>query len=356
MPKISVLMPAYNAALYIEEAIQSILEQTFSDYEFLICNDGSTDNTLDLISSFSDSRIQILKNKTNKGLPFSRNKLVKHAKGKYLAWLDADDVAYPARLQEQFDFLEQHSEVYVLGTYAHFYNHQKKMIHDYISPVLMQEQVRAYLFFRNCLANSSVIMRRGIAYNYCEEMILAQDYELWNRILRKYPIAVLPNFLVKIRIHEDSTSRKQSERQKTCVKMIFKNQLEYYDLNIDKYLEPLYLLGSYEYMRLEGQEKKQALINIFNLLTEMYSWNKKYKHFNHSAYKYVVEIFSEELTLHLRYRQRVKIYFRYYPASKWKGYVLAIYTLFEAVSAFIHFTLLPKIKKKIIGKDLCKMS
>ena len=232
-------MPAYNASSYIEEAIQSILEQTFSDYEFLICDNRSTDNTLKIISSFDDLRIRVLKNESNKGIVVSRNKLLKHAKGKYLAWLDADDAAYPDRLQEQFNFLEQHSKIYILGTYVHFYDERKETIDDYKLPVLTQGKERAYLFFRNCLMNSSVMMRNSIAYNYYEDFAPAEDYELWNRLARKYPIAVLPNFLVKIRIHENSTSHKQSERQKVCVKMILKNQLEYYNLNAERYLEPL---------------------------------------------------------------------------------------------------------------------
>ena len=114
----------------------------------MICDDESTDNTLEIISSFEDPRIKILKNKSNQGLPKSRNKLLRVAQGRYLAWLDADDIAYPNRLEEQFNFLERHSEIYVLSNYAHLYDEKKETIDEYKPPISTSEEARAYLFFQ----------------------------------------------------------------------------------------------------------------------------------------------------------------------------------------------------------------
>ena len=349
-PTVSVLMPAYNTASYIGDAIESILAQTFPDYELLICDDASTDNTLEIISSFNDRRIRVLKNKTNQGIPFSRNRLVEAAQGQYLAWLDADDTAYPDRLQKQVDFLEEHSGIYVLGTYAHWYSEKEKVAYEYKPPLFTSEEARAYLFFRNCLANSSVMMRRGIEYEYKEEFSLAQDYELWSRISRKYSIALLPDFLIKYRDHGSSASSQGKEKQKAGVKTLFKNQLEDYNLDVDQYLDSLYLLCSYEYQSLKGQERRQVVGDIFIFLKKMRLWNKKHKHFDIIAYNYVIGLFFQELIPFASYRQRLMLYLKYYPAARCKRYALAVYTFIEAISAFIHFTLLPKIKKKLLAE------
>ena len=105
MPIVTVFMAAYNAAQFIEKSIQSILNQTFNDFELLIVDDGSTDNTLEIIRSFTDDRITIIENKINRGLIYTRNLAIQYARGTYLAIQDSDDISLPNRLERQFEII-----------------------------------------------------------------------------------------------------------------------------------------------------------------------------------------------------------------------------------------------------------
>src|SRR3989344_5781814 len=118
--KISVLMPAYNARKYIGEAIESILNQTFKDFEFIIINDCSTDKTKKIIEEYAnkDARIKLINNATNLGLTKSLNIGLKEARGEYVARLDADDVALPERLEKQYEFMEKNKETTLVGAWA----------------------------------------------------------------------------------------------------------------------------------------------------------------------------------------------------------------------------------------------
>ena len=116
MPKISVVMPAYNAEKYIGEAIESILNQTFKDFEFIIINDGSVDHTKEIIREYNDPRIVLLENDKNRGIVLSLNKGLDAATGKYIARMDADDIALKNRFERQVEYLDEHKDIGVLGT------------------------------------------------------------------------------------------------------------------------------------------------------------------------------------------------------------------------------------------------
>ncbi|HGF9542707.1 TPA: glycosyltransferase family 2 protein, partial [Acinetobacter baumannii] len=115
---VSVVLPAYNAELYLKEAIDSVLSQTFTDFELIILNDGSIDRTEEIILSYNDSRIVYVKNEKNLGLIGTLNKGINLAKGKYIARMDADDICLPERFKKQVDFLEKNNEIDLIGTNA----------------------------------------------------------------------------------------------------------------------------------------------------------------------------------------------------------------------------------------------
>jgi glycosyltransferase involved in cell wall biosynthesis len=123
-PKLSVIMSVHNGEKYLREAIESILNQTFTDFKFIIINDGSTDNSLAIIRSYDDKRIRILNNGTNIGLTKSLNKALKQAKGKYIARQDADDVSLPDRFEAQLKYFVQYPEVALLGTSTYIINQE----------------------------------------------------------------------------------------------------------------------------------------------------------------------------------------------------------------------------------------
>lgn len=155
MPVVSVLMPTYNAEKYLKEAIDSILNQTFTDFEFLIIDDNSKDKTKKIIGKYNDKRIKLIKG-PQKGLAAALNCGIKKAQGKYIARMDADDISLPARFEKQVNYLEAHPEITVLGTWQeHFgrwnFIHKAKATH---------EECKAELLFNCDLCHSTLMFRK----------------------------------------------------------------------------------------------------------------------------------------------------------------------------------------------------
>ena len=148
-PQITVLMPVYNGEKYLRQAVDSILNQTFKDFEFLIINDGSTDKTLAILQEYKNKRVKIINNKKNIGLTKSLNKGLKLAKGKYIARMDADDISLSNRLRKQIDFLDKHNKIGVLGTQMKIINNSNKIVGEYKTPLCHSLIVWNFLFDRS---------------------------------------------------------------------------------------------------------------------------------------------------------------------------------------------------------------
>jgi glycosyltransferase involved in cell wall biosynthesis len=187
MPKITVLMPVYNGAKYLKEAIDSVLSQTFRDFEFLIIDDGSTDSSVEIIKSYNDQRIRLEQNDKNFGLIYSLNKGIDLTKNKYIARMDADDISLPDRLKIQFEFMESHFDIAVSGVYTitigKVNGHTNKFFTE-------PEDIKANLLFNTSLEHPSVIIRKEILqkYNlfYNENFKHSEDFDLWERISPKF--------------------------------------------------------------------------------------------------------------------------------------------------------------------------
>lgn len=184
-PLVSVIMPVYNSAPYLRDAIQSILDQTHQDLEFLIFNDGSKDNSRDIILSFSDPRIQFFDHEINQGYLVHLNKGLSLAKGSYIARMDSDDIANPDRLAKQIVFLEKNPEVDIVGSSIHLFSEEKERIGIWTYPQ-KDGEFRARLISNTCIAHPTVTFRRKLVdaglYQYDQEYYPAEDYELWTRL------------------------------------------------------------------------------------------------------------------------------------------------------------------------------
>lgn len=215
MPKITVLMAVYNGELYLRESIDSILGQTFQDFEFLIINDGSTDSTREIICSYDDLRIRLIDNDYNLGLTRSLNKGLKLAEGELIARQDADDISEPERLAKQVAFLETHSDVALLGTSYKEINAQGKPIGNRKLPC-DYTQIRWHLLFYCPFVHSAVMLRKSAVLEkigfYNEALSYSMDYELWQRIARDLPVANLNEYLVKLRVNPHSMTKTYGER------------------------------------------------------------------------------------------------------------------------------------------------
>lgn len=198
--KISVISAVYNSEAYLREAVESVLNQRFRDFEWIIVNDCSTDNSIAIIESYQDPRIRILHNEKNQGLAASLNKAIQHSQGEYLLRMDTDDICRPDRFEKQVAFMEQHPEISIAGSWVQLFGEWKgtwKTARTY-------EEIKVRLLFNSALAHPSVIMRRkdmlenGLTYN--EELRKAQDYDLWVRAAEKVKLANIPEVLLEYRL------------------------------------------------------------------------------------------------------------------------------------------------------------
>ena len=205
MPKVTVLMPVYNAGKFLREAVDSILAQSFTDFEFLIIDDGSTDGSQSIVRSYDDSRIRFVQNEKNIGVAATLNRGFDLARGEYIARMDADDISMPHRLERQIDFMEESPEVGVSGTWIRLFGDQPRVVDR--CPV-GASVVKAYMLFDNPLYHPTVIMQRNLIekYNlrYDSHFNRAEDYDLWLRAANHFLLNNLPEVLVMMRHHKNS--------------------------------------------------------------------------------------------------------------------------------------------------------
>jgi glycosyltransferase involved in cell wall biosynthesis len=197
MPRISVILPCYNGSSYIYDAIGSILDQTFPDFELIVIDDGSTDDSAEIIQTFDDSRIRFFQQR-NQGLPATLNRAISLANGEYLARMDADDISLPARFERQVDFLEKHPEHGMVGTWASIWADRQKTSRFH-RPATECSLLKFDLLFYNSIVHSSTMIRRKV-FVECgeyatEETRQPQDYDLWSRMMRHYEMTNLPEVL-----------------------------------------------------------------------------------------------------------------------------------------------------------------
>lgn len=207
-PKVTVLMSCYNAARWLDQAITSILDQTFKDFEFIIIDDGSTDETLKIINSYArnDDRIVVI-SKDNTGLADSLNVGLQMARGEWIARLDADDVAFSTRLERQIGFLNNHREIVLLGSGCTLIDDKGLIIKNFKYPSVHRKIVKKIEKMGSPFPHSSVVFKKEIVqsiggYRNCFNG--AEDADLWLRIAENYTIACLPVPLIKLRKHSES--------------------------------------------------------------------------------------------------------------------------------------------------------
>lgn len=210
-PLVSVVMPAYNAEKTIKEAIESILNQTYKNFEFIIVNDGSTDRTLNIIESYAkkDRRIAVLNNGKNCGIAATRNNGTKKAKGKYIAVHDADDISLPDRLEKQKEFLEKNPAVGVVGSFLEIFDDKTKRIIGVRKYPKEDKKLRKMIFFVCPIAQPAAMIRKE-AFDkigfYDEKYPPSEDIDLWFRIGEKYKFSNIQKSLVRYRYNPKSAT------------------------------------------------------------------------------------------------------------------------------------------------------
>jgi glycosyltransferase involved in cell wall biosynthesis len=282
-------MSVYNGEKYLKTAIESILNQTYTDFEFIIINDGSTDQSRDIICSYSDNRIRLFDNIINRGLIYSLNKGIEYSLGNVIARMDADDISLPTRFERQINFFNQNPDVSLVGSTAIYVdeNGVEKSVREFSVP---SNLIYSHLFFGNPFIHSSVIIKKNVftKYKYNKDFYLAEDYYLWSQIAKEYKVANISEPLVKYRHHDYSISLQKKIEQEECVKKVFDYHLSNILLNNlpEKIKDLHYKLLNYKY-----DSKTISLKEI----RQIHRWIKKLIYQNNKLKVYDVQYFNSKL-------------------------------------------------------------
>jgi glycosyltransferase involved in cell wall biosynthesis len=227
LPLVSVLLPVYNGEAYMKEAVESILNQSYKNFELLIINDGSTDNSVEIIESYKDVRIRLVHNETNLKLIATLNKGLALARGEYLARMDCDDVSLPERLSKQVAFMHEHPEIGICGTWSKTFGAVKKSWRTCF-PVRHIDIV-AHLVFNTAISHPTAMfdMKRFRTLNlkYDTAALHAEDYDLWVNASGHFDLGNVPEVLFLYRVHPEQTSQTVALLQKSTTVSVRKKML-----------------------------------------------------------------------------------------------------------------------------------
>ncbi|MEH6535815.1 MAG: glycosyltransferase [Psychroserpens sp.] len=278
-------MATYNGERYIREAIDSILNQTFSDFEFIIVDDGSTDDTVQIIQSYSDERIIYIKKELNSGIADSLNLGIKASNGAYIARMDDDDVSITTRFIEQLKVFQQNEEVIFCGSNVSDNNSKPLRTPEGHDDIFLE------LLFRNPIFHPTVMIKKKILIDnpYKIDTVPSEDYDLWSRLIFKGKFYQIQKPLLYCRVHQASVTvnrrHEQLQQNIRIAKFMFK-KLGFN--NLKNHEENLSIFASKDYS-ISG-------IKLKNLI----AWFKELKAINHSKLVFPIEGFNMECDEHLK--------------------------------------------------------
>ena len=213
-PRVSVLMTVYNAALYLRESIDSVLAQSFKDWELIAVDDGSTDASPSILTDYSDHRVRVFPLPKNIGRTPALRYAFDQARGDYIAVLDNDDISHPERLARQVEFLDEQPDVAIVGSWVQYIDEHGIIIAEF-SPPTDQGELQDCLGWTNPIMHSSAMFRRSLALavgGYPEHLVYSQDFGLTLALARHYKIAMIDDFLCQLRILPASMTRSRKQQ------------------------------------------------------------------------------------------------------------------------------------------------
>jgi glycosyltransferase involved in cell wall biosynthesis len=233
MAQVSIILPVYNGEAHLKQAINSVLLQSYSDWELIVIDDGSTDTTASIIQSYvsKDSRVRQIIHEKNLGLVTSLNEGVAVSAGSFLARLDCDDYwPSPDKLNKQMEFLGQHPRCGLVGTWAEMLDMQGKRLYDF-KPPANDVAIRKQILWHNCFVHSGIIIRKNIlrqAGGYKLEDLHVEDYALWLRAGKISALANLPEVLVKYRKNPAGVTKTKNREQVAAALGLIRQFKDYY--------------------------------------------------------------------------------------------------------------------------------
>jgi glycosyltransferase involved in cell wall biosynthesis len=243
-PKITVFIPVYNRQRYIAQTIQSVLDQSYKNFQLLLVDDGSTDDSVDIMRSFTDQRITLIENGENLGIPKTRNVGLEHAQGEYLAILDSDDLMLKDRLKKQSKFLDKHSDYVGVGSWSRYIDDQGVVKKSIVARPVSHKRISASLLFQCAIHNRTFMVRseavKKLGYN--NNFPRCQDYELLYRLSKHAKLHNIPAILVAGRKHDQQITRNTSEIGDQMKKIIASQclndlQIEYTAVDLHNHIQ-----------------------------------------------------------------------------------------------------------------------
>lgn len=231
---ISVIMPVYNGEKYLRDAIDSILRQTYPNFELIIVDDGSTDQSAHIVYSYKDDRIVYLKNETNLGIAETLNKGIRIARGEYIARMDCDDIAHPKRLESQLRLMKRNPQIGVCGGWVKFFGESN----GFMTYPIKSSHIKAFLIFRNAFAHPSVMIRKSVLLNHrlaYDTKSVFEDYDLWIRISKYTELYNIPRILTYYRVVNTSIMHdplKQARLKEAFYTLVRKTFEECFDVSL----------------------------------------------------------------------------------------------------------------------------
>lgn len=265
---ITILMPAYNAEKYIQNAIESILCQSHSRFEFLIIDDGSTDGTVNIICSYDDARIRLICHEENKGLRFTLNEGIALSSYELIARMDADDISHPWRLEKQVNYMIANPECAMVDSWVKIMDKNGKFVR---SEGIYSRYVYFTLTFECCIYHSAIMFRKGCVESIGGYLLdYAEDYDLFWRISRMYKIHTIEEPLLWYRVHDQNlnTVTKKQEYDEFLLQ-VWKNNIQYYFGNAVQIPEEYMACYRYDFDPLLKKEDLHAIRNSINLLQKL---------------------------------------------------------------------------------------
>ncbi len=251
-PLVSVIIPVYNGADYFLEAIESVLHQTYPHVEIIVIDDCSTDNSVELIESVDADNLTLIRNSNNLGVSASRNKGICSAKGKYIAFMDADDVSLPRRLECQVDLLERKSEIGLISSaYETFEEDLSKGKRSLKKLPTDPEDIAARLLFQCVICCPAAMLRAALiephGLYFDESLSMCEDWDLWYRISKVSKVSNIEDVLLYYRKHSSNSSKKRAEMYRSKIRLMQRSLRDYGVSTKGLFSDEFYLKGEPEF-------------------------------------------------------------------------------------------------------------
>jgi len=229
-PKVTIFMAVYNGERYIRQAIDSALKQTFRDFELLVVDDGSTDNSIAIVNEYADDRVRVLQNESNLGLFLTRNRGVMEARGEYFATLDCDDIAPAERLETQLKYFRDYPDCAMCGGRIKYIDERSAVIGKFSALKGDEGYLKSLLLFTNIFSNSATMIDISVLreLQYRKGYEPAEDYDLFERVAATHQIGFINRFLSYYRVHDNNISTIKSQNRKRAEREIIERQLQRY--------------------------------------------------------------------------------------------------------------------------------